>query len=122
MHPNGETITVGHLPNAHTDGDSYVYFKNANVIHAGDTFFNGFYPFIDVEHGGTLRGVIKAADTLLSLANDSTKIIPGHGPPGHGPMGDKAALLAYRTMLSQVHGLIADSQAQRPDGKTGGRF
>lgn len=56
FHLNGDTIRVIHVPNAHTDGDSFIHFKKANVIHAGDFFFNGFYPFIDVNHGGSLKG------------------------------------------------------------------
>ena len=94
FHLNGETIHVFHSPNGHTDGDAIIHFKNANVIHAGDLFFNGFYPFIDTGAGGTVKGVIAAADKMLALADANTKIIPGHGP-----LADKAALLAYRKML-----------------------
>ncbi|NKB59879.1 MAG: MBL fold metallo-hydrolase [Alphaproteobacteria bacterium] len=94
FHLNGETLHVFHSSNAHTDGDSIIHFKKANVIHAGDTFFNGFYPFIDTGAGGTVQGVIAAVDKMLALADDNTKIIPGHGP-----LADKAALVAYRTML-----------------------
>ena len=94
FHLNGESLSAIHVPHAHTDGDSFIYFKKANVIHAGDIFFNGFYPFIDVAHGGSLKGMIKAVDKILSLADDKTKIIPGHGP-----MGDKAQLAGYRQML-----------------------
>lgn len=80
FHFNNQTIEMTHMPNAHTDGDVIAYFKQANVLVAGDTIFNGFYPFIDIEHGGSIRGVIKAADAMLDIANDETKIIPGHGP------------------------------------------
>ena len=65
-----------------TGGDSVIFFKTANVIHTGDIFFNSFYPFIDVNHGGSLKGMIKAVDKILSLADDNTKIIAGHGPLG----------------------------------------
>ncbi len=94
FHLNGDTIHTIHVPGAHTDGDSFIHFKKANIIHAGDIFFNGFYPFIDVLHGGSLKGMIEAVDTILLLANDSTKIIPGHGP-----LGDKVQLISYRQML-----------------------
>ncbi len=94
FHLNGETLHVFHSPNGHTDGDAIIHFKNANVIHAGDIFFNGFYPFIDVGAGGTVNGVIAAVDKMLALADDNTKIIPGHGP-----LADKAQLVAYRQML-----------------------
>jgi len=97
FHLNGHSIRAIHLPQAHTDGDSFIYFKEANVIHAGDIFFNGFYPFIDVEHGGSVKGMIKAVDEILSLADDKTKIIPGHGP-----LGDKSQLTGYRQMLKTV--------------------
>lgn len=94
FHLNGDTIHAIHVPSAHTDGDSFIQFKVANVIHTGDFFFNGFYPFIDVHHGGTLKGMITAVDEVLSLTDDNTKIIAGHGP-----LGDKAQLAAYREML-----------------------
>jgi glyoxylase-like metal-dependent hydrolase (beta-lactamase superfamily II) len=94
FHLNGDSILAIHVPHAHTDGDSFIYFKKANVIHAGDLFFNGFYPFIDVNHGGSFMGMIKAVDRVLALADDNTKIIAGHGP-----LGDKAQLSNYRQML-----------------------
>lgn len=98
LHLNGEQIHAFHVAHAHTDGDSVIHFTNANVIHTGDIFFNGFYPFIDVDHGGSLKGMITAVDTILSLADRRTKIIPGHGP-----LGDKAQLQKYRNMLSIAH-------------------
>ena len=94
FHINGENVRAKHVPNAHTDGDSFIHFQKANVIHAGDFFFNGFYPFIDVEHGGSLKGMIKAANKVLNKADGQTKIIAGHGP-----LGDKASLTRYRDML-----------------------
>jgi glyoxylase-like metal-dependent hydrolase (beta-lactamase superfamily II) len=92
---NGETIDLIHVPAAHTDGDSLVVFRSANVIHAGDVWFNGFYPFIDVSHGGTLRGAIAGVDRVLALANDDTRLIAGHGP-----VGTRAELVEYRAMLA----------------------
>lgn len=94
FHLNGETVHAIHVPHAHTDGDSIIHFQSANVIHAGDIFFNGFYPFIDVGHGGSLKGMIQAVDRILALTNEQTKIIPGHGP-----LADETQLSNYRQML-----------------------
>jgi len=110
FHINGDGVRATHVPHAHTDGDSFIYFKTANVIHAGDLFFNGFYPFIDVTHGGSLKGMIKGVDKVLSLADDSTKIIPGHGP-----LGDKAQLASYRQMLETAYERLRKLKAE---GKT----
>lgn len=105
VHLNGETVRIVHVPEAHTDGDSVAFFEEANVIHTGDTFFNGFYPFIDVEHGGTVMGMIEAADVTLALGNEQTKIIPGHGP-----MGSKDDLRAFQSMLKDLLVLMAESK------------
>lgn len=94
FHLNGDTVHAIHVPHAHTDGDSFIHFKKANVIHAGDLFFNGFYPFIDVAHGGSLKGTINGVEKVLALSDDKTKIIAGHGP-----LGNKAQLIEYRQML-----------------------
>jgi len=102
FHLNGQTVHVFHSNNAHTDGDAIIHFREANVIHAGDTFFNGFYPFIDVGGGGSVQGVIAAVDKMLALANDDTKIIPGHGP-----LANKAQLIAYRGMLTIAQGRLS---------------
>jgi len=110
FHLNGDTIRAIHVPHAHTDGDSFIYFEKANVIHAGDFFFNGFYPFIDVTHGGSLKGMIKAVDKVLSLADESTEIIAGHGP-----MGDKEQLTGYRQMLGTAYERLRKLKAE---GKT----
>ncbi len=110
FHLNGDSIRAFHAPNAHTDGDSFIHFERANVIHAGDFFFNGFYPFIDVDHGGSLKGTIKAVDTVLALADDNTKIIPGHGP-----LGNKAQLASYREMLGIAYERLRKLKAE---GKT----
>ncbi len=109
FHLNGDEIFAFHVPKAHTDGDAVVYFKNSNVIHMGDTFFNGLYPFIDTSSGGSPDGVIAAADRVLALADDKTRIIPGHGP-----VSTKADLKAYRDMLATVNGRI---KALIKDGK-----
>ena len=110
FHLNGDTVMVKHVPHAHTDGDSFIYFQTANVIHAGDLFFNGFYPFIDVDHGGSLKGMIKGVDKVLRIADDQTKIISGHGP-----LGDKKQLQNYREMLALAYERLNSLKAQ---GKT----
>jgi cyclase len=102
FHLNGEEIHAFHVPPAHTDGDSIVHFRKADVIHTGDLYFNGFYPFIDVSSGGSIDGMIAAADRLLALAGDKTRIIPGHGPAAF-----KADLQAYRAMLVGVRDKVA---------------
>jgi cyclase len=103
FHLNGQEIRVIHIPPpAHTDGDAIVVFPGADVIHTGDVFFNGGYPVIDLPAGGSIDGMIAAADRVLALADDSTKIIPGHGP-----LADRAALVACRAMLAGVREAVA---------------
>jgi glyoxylase-like metal-dependent hydrolase (beta-lactamase superfamily II) len=101
FHLNGDDLHAFHVPPAHTDGDSIVHFRKVDVFHMGDTFFNGMYPFIDVDSGGSIEGMIGAADKVLALAGDGTKIIPGHGP-----LATKADLKAYRDMLVAVRDAI----------------
>ena len=90
----GRVADLRHIANAHTDGDTYVWFKTANVLSTGDTFTNGRYPNIDFADGGNIKGMIAAADTYLQMTNAKSRIVPGHGP-----IADKAALAGYRTML-----------------------
>jgi glyoxylase-like metal-dependent hydrolase (beta-lactamase superfamily II) len=97
LEANGERLAVTHVPPAHTDTDVAVRFEKANVLHTGDVFFNGFYPYIDGSTGGRIDGMIEAADRLLSLADADTKIVPGHGP-----LGTKADYAKYRDMLSKA--------------------
>jgi glyoxylase-like metal-dependent hydrolase (beta-lactamase superfamily II) len=97
FHINGDEIQAIHIPNAHTDGDAIVHFKKSNVVHMGDIFFNGFYPFIDTSSGGHPDGVIAAADRVLAMSDDNTRIIPGHGP-----VCDKKDLRIYRDMVATV--------------------
>jgi len=98
---NDTQIQIMHVPSAHTDGDSFVFFTEANVLHMGDTFFNGFFPFIDQSSGGTLDGVIAAAEKALGLVDDDTVIMPGHGP-----LSNKADLETYLAMLNDVKGIM----------------
>jgi glyoxylase-like metal-dependent hydrolase (beta-lactamase superfamily II) len=90
----GRVADLRHIASAHTDGDTYVWFKTANVLSTGDTFTNGRYPNIDFANGGNIKGMIAAADAYLKLTNAKSRIVPGHGP-----IADKAALAEYRTML-----------------------
>jgi glyoxylase-like metal-dependent hydrolase (beta-lactamase superfamily II) len=99
---NGDTMRVFHVAPAHTDGDSIVHFVKANVVHMGDCFFNGGYPFVDVSSGGTVDGVLAAVDRVLALADDKTRIIPGHGP-----VATKADLKAFRDMIAGSRDAIA---------------
>jgi cyclase len=131
FHLNGDDIEVIHVEPAHTDGDSIVFFKKANVLHMGDTFTWGGYPFIDRSSGGTVDGFVTAADRGLALAQPSTKIIPGHGP-----VGDREKLKVYRDMIVTIRDRIkklaaagkslADVQATKPtaefDATWGGAF
>jgi glyoxylase-like metal-dependent hydrolase (beta-lactamase superfamily II) len=91
---NGDTVTAFHVAPAHTDGDAVVYFRNANVVHMGDVFVSAGFPFVDLSSGGSVHGIIAAAERVLRVINANTKIIPGHGP-----LADKARLQAYHDML-----------------------
>jgi cyclase len=101
FHLNGGVIEVIHVDPAHTDGDSIVAFSAANVLHLGDTYFNGFYPYIDLASGGSVDGMIAAADRALALCDDSTRIIPGHGP-----LSNRTELRGYRDMLQSVRDAV----------------
>jgi cyclase len=90
----GRVANLKHIANAHTDGDTYVWFKTANVLSTGDTFTNGRYPNIDFANGGNIKGMIAATDAYLKLTNAKSRIVPGHGP-----IADKKMLTEYRTML-----------------------
>jgi cyclase len=98
---NGEQVMLGKIPNAHTDTDIYIKFAKANVIHLGDVFFNGMYPFIDATTGGSITGMIAGANFCLKQTDSSTKIVPGHGP-----LGDASALVKYRDMLVTVRSRV----------------
>ncbi|HVF35426.1 MAG TPA: MBL fold metallo-hydrolase [Candidatus Saccharimonadia bacterium] len=110
LHLNGQTARIIHVADAHTDGDALVYFEQANVLHMGDVYFNGLYPFIDTSSGGTIDGFLAAIDKGLALANADTRIVPGHGA-----LSSRAELAAYRTMLGGFRDRIA---ALKAEGKT----
>ncbi len=107
---HGEAIEYKSVPPAHTDGDAYLFFPGPNVVHTGDLFFNGSYPFIDYSTGGWIGGMAAASDTLLKVGDAKTRIIPGHGA-----LASKEDLKASRDMLATIHDRLA---AMAKQGKT----
>lgn len=110
MKLNGVTLSMAHYEPAHTDTDIWIHFVEANVLHTGDTWFNGFYPFIDYSTGGSINGMIKAADRNLATAGPDTIIIPGHGP-----IGNRKQLQEFRDVLIYSRDAVATLKQQ---GKT----
>lgn len=108
FYTNDDTVRTFHVANAHTDGDAIIFFTKANVVHMGDTFFNGRYPLIDVSSGGSLPGMIAAANQGLAMTNAETRFIPGHGP-----LATRADLARYRDMLVTVRERVGNLIAQR---------
>ena len=100
FHINGDEVMAIHLPAAHTDGDAAVYFRRANVVHMGDVYVLT-YPLVDISSGGSLSGFVRGVDRVLTLINDSTKVIPGHGSTSDAP-----TLRAYRHMLATIRDRI----------------
>jgi len=101
FHINNDDVLVSHVHNAHTDGDSFVYFSKNNIIHMGDLYFQGKFPFIDLDSGGSINGYIDAVNKVLMIANDNTKIIPGHRN-----MSNKAELRIFKNMLVSIRNLV----------------
>jgi len=97
FHINGDSVRAFHVAPAHTDGDVIVHFTKANVVHMGDTFNNSGLPFVDRSSGGSIHGIIEAADKVLAMSNAQTKIIPGHGP-----LADRERLKVYRDMVATL--------------------
>jgi glyoxylase-like metal-dependent hydrolase (beta-lactamase superfamily II) len=96
---NADAVDLIHVAPAHTDGDTVVHFTNLNAFHMGDTFFNGAYPFIDVDSAGSFDGYIEAGERVIALADDDTRIIPGHGP-----LASKADLEEWIGILKTIRG------------------
>ena len=119
---NGETMVLSHVAPAHTDTDIFVHFQNSDVLHMGDVFFNGFYPFIDASTGGNIDGMIAGAESGLKIVSAKTQIVPGHGPLGH-----KGTLEAYVHMLTTIRDnvqkekkagrTLAETQATKPSSE-----
>jgi cyclase len=105
---NSELVAVAHVPPAHTDSDVFVHYTRANVLHMGDVFFNGMYPFIDATTGGNINGMIAGADRALAMTNARTKIVPGHGP-----LSDHAGLLRYRRVIATIRDRVRDLKRAR---------
>ena len=97
LYINEEEIFMFHVENAHTDGDAMVYFTSSNVLHMGDTYFKGKYPFIDLSSGGSIDGLIKAVEQAVFICDDDTKIIPGHGK-----LSNKVELKEYLKVITMV--------------------
>jgi glyoxylase-like metal-dependent hydrolase (beta-lactamase superfamily II) len=100
---NGDLIHVVHLPAAHSDGDAIVHFRDADIVHMGDIFFNGMYPFIDVDHRGNIAGMVTAIEEALAHTNETTLFIPGHGP-----LATRSELQAYGEMLQTVRDRVQE--------------
>ena len=94
---NGEVVHLKHVPPAHTDGDVFIHYKNANVLQTGDLFFNGTYPNIDSSSKGWITGMIAALDLILAHVDGQTKVVPGHGP-----VGNRDDVRSFRSMLVGV--------------------
>jgi glyoxylase-like metal-dependent hydrolase (beta-lactamase superfamily II) len=110
VHFNGEEIRVVHFPNGHTDGDSIIFFTASNVVHMGDHFFTGRFPFVDIEHGGSVEGLTRNIDAVIARVPADVKIIPGHGP-----LSTLDDLKLYRRMLTETTALVRKGMAE---GKT----
>lgn len=107
FHLNGDTLQVVHVANAHTDGDALILWQKANVLHAGDTFFHKVtFPFIDLESGGSIDGMIAAARQGLALVKPSGRVIPGHGP-----VASREDYAAFLAMLEDVRAKVAAGRA-----------
>ena len=106
FHINGDSVVVRHVPPAHTDGDAIVFFTRANVIHMGDVFVSAGLPFVDLSSGGSIHGIINAADMAITLANAETKIVPGHGP-----LADRARLQAFRDVVAALRDRVRNEIA-----------
>ncbi|WP_435416587.1 MBL fold metallo-hydrolase [Polaribacter aestuariivivens] len=110
LHINNDDILVSHVHNAHTDGDAIIYFTANNVVHMGDAYFQGKFPYIDLNSGGNVNGVIAAAEKVILLSDENTKIIPGHGN-----VSNRKELIEYKNMLIDLKNKI---QLEMNNGKS----
>ena len=106
---NGTTLNLRYFGPAHTDSDIGVSFVEPDILHTGDTFWNGVYPFIDYSTGGSIDGSIRAAETNLARVTERTIIIPGHGRP----VSNRAELQAFRNMLAGIRANVAALKKQK---------
>jgi Zn-dependent hydrolases, including glyoxylases len=110
VHFNGEEIRVIHYPQGHTDGDSVIFFTSSNVVHLGDDFFAGRFPFVDLESGGSIEGLIKNIGEIIGKIPADAKLIPGHGP-----LSTVDDLKSYHRMLQQTTDIVRQKMSA---GKT----
>ncbi|WP_298341579.1 MBL fold metallo-hydrolase [uncultured Algibacter sp.] len=110
LYVNGEQVMIFHIDNAHTDGDALLYFTKSNVLHTGDTYFNGRYPYIDLSSGGSVDGYINAVKSAMIFVDDNTKIIPGHGKQSNKQ--------EYTTFLNMLETLKSKVETEISNGKT----
>jgi glyoxylase-like metal-dependent hydrolase (beta-lactamase superfamily II) len=111
FHLNGREAFVFHVEHAHTDGDAVIHFPGENIIHAGDAMFNGLFPYIDLDSGGSVEGYIAAQERILALADEQTRIIPGHGPLANRK-DLQAAVAMLRDANNRVKKLVAAGQSE----------
>jgi glyoxylase-like metal-dependent hydrolase (beta-lactamase superfamily II) len=127
FHLNGDRLDVVHVSDAHTDGDAVLWWKAANVVHTGDVYLNGGYPFVDLDSGGTLAGLVAGIEAILARVDDATIVIPGHGP-----VSNRRELVEYRDMVVTVGRRIREGVergrsldevlASRPTAEYDGRY
>lgn len=103
IHFNGEEVKALHIPHAHTDGDALIFFTGSNVVHMGDTFFNQRFPFVDMDSGGAVEGVVAAGRAVLAQADEETRIIPGHGP-----VASLSDLETYLRMIEETRARVEE--------------
>lgn len=108
IHFNGEEVTLIHMPAGHTDTDSVVMFAESNVVHMGDHFFNGGFPFVDMANGGTVQGLLRNLEKAISWIDEDTKVIPGHGP-----LADKDDLVNFYGVVKDTSTAIRVMKSQR---------
>ena len=107
LHFNGERIDFVHFPHGHTDGDGVVYFRTSNVVHMGDLFFAGRFPFVDLDGGGSLDGYVANVEKVLATIGPETKVIPGHGP-----LATRADLETFHRMLTETTRIVRERKAK----------
>lgn len=110
LYINGEQVLIFHVDQAHTDGDALLYFTQSNVLHTGDTYFNGRYPYIDLNAGGSVTGYIQAIKSAMLFVDSNTKIIPGHG--------NQSNKVEYTAFLNMLETLKSNIETEITNGKT----
>src|SRR5262249_2740152 len=131
MKVNGTTIALQHYAPAHTDSDISAYFTEADVFHVGDTFWNGYYPFIDYSTGGSIDGTIRATEANLAKVTDNTIIVPGHGAVANKPqltfyrdllVGTREKVASLKKQGKSIDEIVAAKPTAATDAQWGGGF